>query len=156
MYTVMNPKTGNELNKDLTLFFIEVPKYAKQPKKPISTMTKMERWMAYFANQLDDKERTELAMSDAAINNAMDAAKVFLSNDNDRLKYINRQMAIMDYNSAIRAAREDGELRGEKHGLNQMSKLIGILLSNGKNEDIVRVTKDENYRNELLRKYNIN
>ena len=152
MYTVMNPKTGDELNKDLTLFFIEVPKYAKQPKKPISTMTKMEHWMAYFASQLDDKERTELAMSDAATNNAMDAAKVFLSNDDDRLKYINRQMAIMDYNSALRVAREDGE----KRGLNQMSKLIEILLTNGKNEDIVKVTKDENYRNKLLHEYNIN
>ena len=26
----------------------------------------MERWMAYFANQLDDHEREELAMRDAA------------------------------------------------------------------------------------------
>ena len=168
MYTVMNPKTGEELSKDLTLFFIEIPKYARQPKKPVSQLSRMERWMAYFANQLDDKERTELAMSDTAINNAMDAAKTFLSSDDDRLKYINRQMAIMDYNSAIRGAREDGfsdgeasgitigETRGKMRGMKQLSQLMEILLTNGKNDDAIRVTKDEAYREKLLREYHIN
>ena len=96
--------------------------------------------MAYFANQLDDKERTELAMSDTAINNAMDAAKTFLSSDDDRLKYINRQMAIMDYNSAIRGAREDGftdgfadgEASGEARGKhNAIIEVAANLLKQG-------------------------
>ena len=160
MYTVMNPKTGEELSKDLTLFFIEIPKYARQPKKPVSQLSRMERWMAYFANQLDDKERTELAMSDTAINNAMDAAKTFLSNDDDRLKYLNRQMAIMDYNSAIRGAREDGftdgEASGKARGMDQLSQLMEILLTSGKNDDAIRVAKDEVYRDKLLREYHIN
>ena len=120
--------------------------------------------MAYFANQLDDKERTELAMSDTAINNAMDAAKTFLSSDDDRLKYINRQMAIMDYNSAIRGAREDGftdgfadgEASGKARGMDQLIQLMEILLTNGKNDDAIRVTKDEAYREKLLREYHIN
>ena len=71
-------------------------------------------------------------MSDTAINNAMDAARTFLSNDDDRLKYLNRQMAIMDYNSAIRGAREDGEARGEARGEhNAMKKVTLGLLRRG-------------------------
>lgn len=46
MYTIMNPETGDELNKDLSLFFVEIPKFAREPKKKISEMTKMERWMS--------------------------------------------------------------------------------------------------------------
>ena len=37
----------------------------------------MERWLAYFANQLDRKEKEELAMSEAAIQSAMEAARIF-------------------------------------------------------------------------------
>ncbi len=112
MYTIMNPETGDELNKDLSLFFVEIPKFAREPKKKISEMTKMERWMAYFANQLDDHEREELAMSDAAISGAMDAARVFLADDDERWNYINRQMAILDYNSGIQDSREEGLREG--------------------------------------------
>ncbi len=99
-------------------------------------------------------------MSDTAINNAMDAAKTFLSNDDDRLKYLNRQMAIMDYNSAIRGAREDGftdgEASGKARGMDQLSQLMEILLTSGKNDDAIRVAKDEVYRDKLLREYHIN
>ena len=44
----LNPKrTAN-----CGLHFLEIPKYTKSPKKRIRDMTKMERWLAYFANQL--------------------------------------------------------------------------------------------------------
>ncbi|WP_416195599.1 hypothetical protein [Selenomonas sp.] len=76
----------------------------------------MERWLAYFANQLSDQEREELAMSEAAIKEAMQAAQKFMNDTAERRSYINRQMAIMDYNSGIRSAREEGEKRGEKRG----------------------------------------
>lgn len=72
--------------------------------------------MAYFANQLDDHEREELAMSDAAISGAMDAARVFLADDDERWNYINRQMAILDYNSGIQDLREEGLREGLKEG----------------------------------------
>ena len=72
--------------------------------------------MAYFANQLDDHEREELAMSDAAISGAMDAARVFLADDDERWNYINRQMAILDYNSGIQDSREDGLREGLREG----------------------------------------
>ena len=78
--------------------------------------------MAYFANQLDDHEREELAMSDAAISGAMDAARVFLADDDERWNYINRQMAILDYNSGIQDSREEGLKKGRREGLREGRK----------------------------------
>ena len=77
MYGIYNLDNGHQLTKDLAIHFLEIPKYAKQEKKPISEMSKMERWLAYFANQLDRKEMEELAMSEAGIQNAMEAARIF-------------------------------------------------------------------------------
>lgn len=77
VYGIYNLDNGHQLTKDLAIHFLEIPKYAKQEKKPISEMSKMERWLAYFANQLDRKEKEELAMSEAGIQNAMEAARIF-------------------------------------------------------------------------------
>ena len=56
-------------------------------------------------------------MSEAAIKEAMRAAQKFMNDTAERRSYINRQMAIMDYNSGIQSAREEGEKRGEKRGV---------------------------------------
>ena len=79
-------------------------------------MTKMERWLAYFANQLSDDEKGELIMSDEAIHKAVDAARTFLQNDAERLAYINRELAILDYNSDHRDAFEEGKAEGRAEG----------------------------------------
>ena len=55
-------------------------------------------------------------MSDAAISGAMDAARVFLADDDERWNYINRQMAILDYDSGIQDSREEGRREGWREG----------------------------------------
>ena len=47
-------------------------------------------------------------MSEAAIQNAMEAARIFLSNTAERRLYINREMARMDRESQLEDAHEDG------------------------------------------------
>ena len=61
MYSIYNIETGRRLNEDMELHFIEVPKFKK---KPVGEMTRMERWLAYFSNELDNTEMEELVMSD--------------------------------------------------------------------------------------------
>ena len=51
-------------------------------------------------------------MSEAAIRNAMDAADIFMQSEEQRLAYINREMAIMDYNSDMEGCREEGREQG--------------------------------------------
>ena len=47
-------------------------------------------------------------MSEAAIQNAMEAARVFLSSTEERRLYINREMARMDRESQLEEAHEKG------------------------------------------------
>ena len=148
MYSIYNIKTSDRLNRDMELHFLEIPKYTH---KPISEMTKMERWLAYFANQLNKQEREELAMSEAAISNAYDAASAFMMNPQDRMSYVNRQMAIMDYNSGMNAAKEDGEERGQK----RMKELIKRLRDEQRNDDIDRAVTDDEYCNKLFDEFGI-
>ena len=119
LYGIYNPTNKHQLTKDLAIHFLEIPKYAKQEKKPISEMSKMERWLAYFANQLDRKGKEELAMSEAAIQNAMEAARIFLNNTAERRLYINREMARMDRESQLEEAHEEGLKEGHKEGLEE-------------------------------------
>ena len=105
MYSIYNIETGRRLNEDMELHFLEVPKFGK---KPISKMTRIERWLAYFSNKLNNKEMEELVMSDATIKTAVQDTGLFMQDIEERLKYINRQMAIMDYNSDMDGAREEG------------------------------------------------
>ncbi len=112
VYGIYNTTNGHQLTRDLSIHFLEIPKYAKQEKKPIAEMSKMERWLAYFANQLDRKGKEELAMSEAAIQNAMEAARAFLNNTAERRLYINREMARMDRESQLEDAHEEGREEG--------------------------------------------
>ena len=77
-------------------------------------MMKAERWLAYFANQLDEQEAEE--MDATAIKDAFNAADLFMQNEEQRLAYVNREMAIMDYQSDMNACREEGREEGEAAG----------------------------------------
>ena len=116
MYSIYNIENGDRLNNDMELHFIELPKYIKAPHKTIRESSKMERWLAYFANRLTSEEKEELAMSEPAIREAMEAEKIFMSNPDDYLRYVNRQMALMDYRSGLEAAALEGIKRGIDQG----------------------------------------
>lgn len=148
MWSIYNPVTKDRLNKDLTLHFLEIPKFKK---KPVQKMSRMERWLAYFANKLNQQEKEELVMSEAAIKDAMNAARIFFNNPVERNNYISREIATMDYNSNIRGAKEEGRKEGE----DRLSKLIQKLFANHRTEDILNVTKDEELRERLYREYHI-
>ena len=129
VYGIYNPTNKHQLTKDLAIHFLEIPKYAKQEKKPISEMSKMERWLAYFANQLDRKGKEELAMSEVAIQNAMEAARIFLNNTAERRLYINREMARMDRESQLEDAHEDGVISTNIYNLTNLMDKQHLSLS---------------------------
>ena len=139
VYGVYNPVNGHQLTKDLSIHFLEIPKYAKQKKKPIAKMSKMERWLAYFANQLDRKGKEELAMSEAAIQNAMEAARIFLNNTAERRLYINREMARMDRESQLEDAREEGVVSNTIQNLNNLMNTMNLSLSEAM--DALKISK---------------
>ena len=126
-------------------------------------MTKMERWLAYFANQLSDDEMGELIMSDEAIHKAVDAARTFLQNDAERLAYINRELAILDYNSDHRDAFEEGEAKGRAKGREEgqaiaderWGTLMQRLLGEQRYDDANKAAADAGFRERLFKEYGI-
>ena len=134
-------------------------------------MTKMERWLAYFANQLSDDEKGELIMSDEAIHKAVDAARSFLQNDAERLAYINRELAILDYNSDHRDAfeegkaegrkegeakgRKEGQAKGRKEGEERLGMLMSLLLKENRHDDVAKAASDADFREKLFKEYGI-
>ena len=142
MFSIYNIKTGERLNRDMELHFLEIPKFKH---KPVKQMNRMERWLAYFSNRLNQQEREALAMSETAISNAYDATSTFFLSPQERLNYINRQMAIMDYNSGINAAKKQGEAR--------LSSLMQCLHKAGRDEDAFKAAADEQYRQKLYKEF---
>lgn len=148
MYGVYNPVTGDRLTDDMEIHFLEIPKFIN---KPVREMTKMERWMAYFSSKLNLKEKEELAMSESAISNAYDATLTFFQKQEDRLKYLNRQMAVMDYNYGLEFAEERGEKRGEK----RIKELSKRLRDQGRTEELLRALEDDDLREKLYREFHL-
>lgn len=128
MFGIYNLETLQRLNNDLELHFLELPKFSAGKRKLIRDMTRMERWLAYFENKLTDKERSELSMENVAIADAMAAAREFLASTAERRAYINRQMAIMDYKSAMEGSHKEGLSQGIAIGESR-GKLSGKLLA---------------------------
>ena len=56
-----------------------------------------------------------------------------------------------DRNAALQARYEDGR----DEGINQLAKLIDLLLKNGKSDIIPIIVSDESKRNEYFKKYGI-
>ena len=104
-----------------------------------------------FSLKLNSEEKEELIMSDAAIHDAMKAAREFMQNTAEQRARINREMAIIDYNTNIREAFENGFEKGEK----RLSTLMQCLMEGHKLDDALRAVQDEAFRNELYKKYGI-
>ena len=122
-------------------------------------------------------------MSDEAIHKAVDAARTFLQNDAERLAYINRELAILDYNSDHRDAfeegkaegRREGEAKGRKEGEAKGRKegeakgreegqaianerwgtLIQRLLNEQRYDDANKAAADADFREKLFKEYGI-
>ena len=109
-YDIMS---GHRLTDDLEIHFLEIPKFHV---KSVKEMKRLEKWMAYFSNKLNEKETEELAMSEAAINEAIQAEHVFMQSEVERWQYEQREKALRDYISGMRHARRTGLAEGRAEG----------------------------------------
>ena len=118
-------------------------------------------------------------MSDEAIHKAVDTARTFLQNDAERLAYINRELAILDYNSDHRDAfeegkaegrkegeakgrkegeakgRKEGEAKGRKEGEERLGMLMSLLFKENRYDDANKAAADVDFREKLFKEYGI-
>ena len=106
-------------------------------------------------------------MSDEAIHKAVDAARTFLQNDAERLAYINRELAILDYNSDHLDAFEEGKAEGRREGEakgreegqaianERWGALMQRLLNEQRYDDANKAAADAGFREKLFKEYGI-
>lgn len=113
VYGVYDIQSGHRLTEDLEIHFIEIPKFTV---KSVKELKRLERWIAYFSNRLSEAEMEELAMSEAAIREAMQAEHAFMQDEVERWQYEQREKAVRDYRNGLRASREEGIEIGMQRG----------------------------------------
>lgn len=106
-YHFFNNETHHLLSNGLGIHFLEVPKFAKTVRKPVSEMTRLERWMEFFANRLSEEEKEELAKIDPAVGRAYAAAEDFFTDRENCRKYIRREAELRE---ALANLRSSGDL----------------------------------------------
>ena len=112
--------TQQELySNDLTLQFLELPKFKKKPK---TEMTRIERWIALFSDKVSFDEKKEYAMEDPAMNKVLNTYDQFFADPNERHAYLKREIARADYDQAMEHNFEKGKEEGieettEEHAL---------------------------------------
>ena len=106
-YHFFNNETHHLLSNGLGIHFLEVPKFAKTVRKPVSEMTRLERWMEFFENRLSEEEKEELAKIDPAVGRAYAAAEDFFTDRENCRKYIRREAELRE---ALAALRSSGDL----------------------------------------------
>lgn len=109
MYGLYDIASGHRLTDDLEIHFLEIPKFTI---KSIKEMKRLEKWLAYFSNKLNEQETEELAMSEAAISEAIQAEQIFMQSDVERWQYEQREKALRDYISELNATRREGRAEG--------------------------------------------
>ena len=116
MYGLYDLASGHRLTEDIEIHFLEIPNFEV---KSVREMKRLERWLAYFSNKLNETETEALAMSEAAIQEAMKAEYVFMQDEIERWQYEQREKAIRDYISGMRAWRREGLKQGIEQGIKQ-------------------------------------
>ena len=116
MYGLYDLPSGHRLTEDIEIHFLEIPNFEV---KTVREMKRLDRWLAYFSNKLNETETEALAMSEAAIQEAMKAEHVFMQDDIERWQYEQREKAIRDYISGMRSSQREGMKRGMEEGLKQ-------------------------------------
>lgn len=116
MYGLYDLPSGHRLTEDIEIHFLEIPNFEV---KSVREMKRLDRWLAYFSNKLNETETEALAMSEAAIQETMKAEHVFMQDDIERWQYEQREKAIRDYISGMRSSQREGMKRGMEEGLKQ-------------------------------------
>lgn len=143
MYSLYNSKQPHQLINDMEIHFIEMPKWKSTSPKE---MRRLDYWVAYFTNKVSESEMEEIAMQEPTIQEALQMESLFTQDDVARRQYEQREKAIMDYNSAMSAAkriglhegRQEGRQEGIQEGIQKNSVAVAInMLQLGLSVDII-------------------
>ena len=117
-FYITNMKTGDPLNEDLRLHFVEIPKWISLS---IKARNRLERWISFLSNR-SYEEIEEYAMYDNNIHIALEAEAQFLSNEALMHAYEQREKTQRDWESKIIVARDKGREEGIEEGIVKVAR----------------------------------
>ncbi len=117
-FRLREDETGELLNEDLEIHFLELPKITKLKRRPQDAL---EEWLMYF-NNLEGKEMEEIAMTNPGVRKAMTIEQIFLKNKKERRLYELREKAARDEISMVTGAKEEGKAEGKIEGRIEMAR----------------------------------
>jgi predicted transposase/invertase (TIGR01784 family) len=104
------------LTDALELHFIDMVKFGRLKERDIENNL-LHRWLTFFDKNANDEIIDKIIVMDTAIAKAQEKIS-FVAQDKEMLHaYHMREMAVLDYNSGINAARRDGIVIGEQQGI---------------------------------------
>ena len=104
-FRLREDETGELLNEDLEIHFLELPKVTKLKRRPHDSL---EEWLMYF-NNLEGEEMEEIAMANPGIRKAMTIEQIFFKSKKERRLYELREKASRDEISMVTGAKEEGK-----------------------------------------------
>ena len=107
-----NLEDGKPITDLIEFHFLELKKFSK---KRISSMSRAEKWLAFFSGKLNGEEE-KLMKKDKIFDEAFNLRDNFVKDPDEYLAYLKREMELMDYDNALYEAGLDGESRGIEKG----------------------------------------
>ncbi|WP_081460809.1 Rpn family recombination-promoting nuclease/putative transposase [Desulfotomaculum nigrificans] len=108
-FHIREDETGELLNDDMEIHFLELGKLAGLKRKPKDAL---EEWMLYF-NNIQGEIMEEIAMGNPGIRKALTIEQIFFKNQKERRLYELREKAARDEISMVSGARAEGKAEGK-------------------------------------------
>ena len=146
--------TGKVYSDLMELHILELSKLPPEDQNESGLI----RWMR-FLNGKSKEDFEEMAEKDEYIGEAYELLKNLSADEKKRLEYEYREKSLKDYNSQMVSAERRGRKEGRKEGLRlgeeRLAKLIELLSINGRENEIMKVATDVQYREELLEEFDL-
>ena len=142
---------------------IELPKLPEEIKENSSDI---ELW-ARFINAERKEELEMIATKNPYIESAYQQLQIISQDKEKRLEYEAREKAILDYNQAMKEAKEtgwetgreigrmEGREEGEKKSREQINRLNALLIQDERYNDLQKSVKDYEFQKQLMSEYGI-
>ncbi len=127
-------KTGKRNLTSLSYTFVELPKFAKQCKKPINELTLEEKFYYFLdnASSMNPEDSEKLAGKHTIIKRAFDQLNQFYWSDEEIKTYEKQEKINWDHRASLIFAEEKGMKKGEEKGKKEYQDTIKELTKKGK------------------------
>ncbi len=123
-HVILNKKTNKQELKDFSFTFVELPKFAKQLKKPINELSLEEKFYYFLdrAPAMTPQELEKLVGKDKIIQKAFKVLDRFYWTPEQMATYEKIEKAEMDYKANLEGTREEGREEGIEEGMKKGKK----------------------------------